>query len=127
MMAEAYDLGKTGEELAVKHLVDKGYRIVERNWHSGHKEIDIIAQKDDALVIVEVKTRKSDDFGEPDIAVGKDKQRMLIRAADAYVRYKNLNVDVRFDIIGIVCTNGKPKIEHIEDAFTPGCTSFTWG
>ena len=127
MMAEAYDLGKTGEELAVKHLVDKGYRIVERNWHSGHKEIDIIAQKDDALVIVEVKTRKSDDFGEPDIAVGKDKQRMLIRAADAYVRYKNLNVDVRFDIISIIINETGQRIEHIEDAFTPGYTSFTWG
>lgn len=127
MMAEAYDLGKTGEELAVKHLVDKGYRIVERNWHFGHKEIDIIAQKDDALVIVEVKTRKSDDFGEPDIAVGKDKQRMLIRAADAYVRYKNLNVDVRFDIISIIINETGQRIEHIEDAFTPGCTSFTWG
>ena len=118
-MAEAYDLGKIGEELAVKHLVDKGYQILDRNWHSGHKEIDIIAQIGDELVVVEVKTRKSDDFGKPDIAVGKDKQRMLIRAADAYVRYKGLDMDVRFDIISIVCTPGKPKIEHIEDAFIP--------
>ena len=118
-MAEAYDLGKIGEELVVKHLVDKGYQILERNWHSGHKEIDIIAQIGDELVVVEVKTRKSDDFGKPDIAVGKDKQRMLIRAADAYVRYKGLDMDVRFDIISIVCTPGKPKIEHIEDAFIP--------
>ena len=72
---------------------------------------------DEELVVVEVKTRKSDEFGEPDIAVGRDKQQMLIRAAEAYMRYKNLDVDIRFDIISIVITEGEPKIEHIEDAF----------
>lgn len=119
-MAEAYDLGKIGEELAVKHLVDKGYQILERNWHSGHKEIDIIAFKDGVLVIVEVKTRKSEAYGEPENAVGDSKQRMLIRAADAYVRYKNLDMDVRFDIISIIVNERGRRIKHIEDAFTPG-------
>ena len=118
-MIEPHELGKIGEDLAINFLMEKGYRILERNWHSGHKEIDIIALYDDVLVIVEVKTRKSDVFGEPDIAVGKDKQRMLIWAADAYVRYKNLNVDVRFDIISIVFSDEEPEIEHIEDAFIP--------
>ena len=118
-MIEPHELGKLGEELAVEYLTKKGYRILERNWHSGHKEIDIIALYDDLLVIVEVKTRKSDEFGDPDIAVGKLKQQMLIRAADAYVRYKNLDVDVRFDIISIVISDGEPEIEHIEDAFIP--------
>ena len=116
-MIEPHELGKLGEDLAANYLIDKGYQILERNWHSGHKEIDIVALDDNYLVIVEVKTRKSDDFGEPDIAVGRDKQRILIWAADAYVRYKKLNVDVRFDIISIVFTDGEPQIEHIEDAF----------
>lgn len=117
-MIEPHELGKIGEDLAVEYLQDKGYQILERNWRSGHKEIDIIAlNDDDVLIIVEVKTRKSDDFGEPDIAVGITKQRMLIWAADAYVRYRNLDVDVRFDIISIVISDAEPEIEHIEDAF----------
>ena len=117
-MIEPHELGKIGEDLAADYLIKKGYHILERNWRSGHKEIDIIALNDDGiLIIVEVKTRKSDDFGNPDIAVGITKQRMLIWAADAYVRYKNLDVDVRFDIISIVISDTEPEIEHIEDAF----------
>ena len=118
-MIEPHELGKLGEELAVNYLINKGYQILERNWHSGHKEIDIIALKDGVLAIVEVKTRKSDDYGEPEIAVGITKQRMLIWAADTYVRYKRLNVDVRFDIISLVFNDEEPEIEHIEDAFIP--------
>lgn len=121
-MIEPHQLGKMGEDLAVDYLTNKGYQILERNWHSGHKEIDIVALIDDVLAIVEVKTRKSDDYGEPDIAVGINKQRLLIWAADAYVRHKNLDVDVRFDIISIVFTDGEPEIEHIEDAFIPSLT-----
>lgn len=114
---DPHELGKLGEDLAANYLIDKGYQILERNWRSGHKEIDIIALYDDILVVVEVKTRNTDDYGEPDIAVGVSKQRMLIWAADAYVRHKNLNVDVRFDIISIVISDQEPEIEHIEDAF----------
>ena len=114
---DPHELGKKGEDLAVDYLVNKGYRILERNWRSGHKEIDIIALIDKVLAIVEVKTRKSSDYGEPDIAVGMMKQRMLAWAADAYVRYKNLEVDIRFDILSIVFTDQGPEIEHIEDAF----------
>lgn len=121
-MIEPHELGRLGEEIATNYLLEKGYRILERNWRSGHKEIDIIALYDTTLVVVEVKTRKSNDYGEPDIAVGRDKQLMLIRAADSYVRYKRLDVDVRFDIVSIVFSDGEPEIEHIEDAFIPsGC------
>ncbi len=111
------DFGKLGEDLAVNYLINKGYQILERNWRSGHKEIDIIALDGDTLVAVEVKTRKSNTYGEPDIAVGAMKQQMLIWAADAYVRYKNLDVEVRFDIVSIVITDTGEHIEHIEDAF----------
>ena len=111
------DFGKLGEDLAVEYLVNKGYQILERNWRSGHKEIDIIALDGNTLVAVEVKTRKSNTYGEPDIAVGLMKQKMLIWAADAYVRNKNLDVEVRFDIISIVITDTDKHIEHIEDAF----------
>ena len=111
------DFGKIGEDLAVELLIKKGYRILDRNWHSGHKEIDIIAMDGDTLVAVEVKTRKTNKYGEPDVAVDATKQRLLTWAADAYVRYHNLNVDVRFDIIAIVMTDTSQTIEHIEDAF----------
>ena len=118
-MIDPHELGKLGEDLAVNYLVDNGYQILERNWRSGHKEIDIIALDGDELVVVEVKCRKSNTFGDPDIAVGADKQRMLVWAADAYVRYKNLDVEVRFDIISIIITDTDKQIEHIEDAFYP--------
>lgn len=116
-MIDPHELGKKGEDLAVELLISKGYKILARNWRSGHKEIDIVALDGDILVAVEVKTRKSNTFGEPDIAVGVMKQRMLIWAADAYIRYHNMDLDVRFDIISIVITDKGQHIEHIEDAF----------
>ena len=125
-MFDPHDLGKIGEDLAVEHLIKEGYQILERNWRSGHKEIDIIALKDDVLAVVEVKTRKTSDYGEPDIAVGAYKQQMLIWAADAYVRYKNLDVDVRFDIISIILSGTDQKIEHIEDAFVVSPQNSRW-
>lgn len=116
-MIEPHDLGKAGEDLAVEYLIGQGYQILERNWRLGHKEIDIIALKDDTLAVVEVKTRKSSNYGDPDIAVGEYKQQMLTWAADAYVRYKDLDVDVRFDIISIIFNGQEKTVEHIEDAF----------
>lgn len=116
-MNENYDLGKKGEDLAVEYLIEQGYQILERNWRSGHKEIDIIAMKNDTLVAVEVKTRKTTTYGDPDIAVGVMKQRLLIWAADAYVRYRNLDLDVRFDVISIIINEQGKHLEHIEDAF----------
>lgn len=118
-MADHNDFGKFGEELAVNYLVGKGYQILERNWHNIHKEIDIIAKDGKFLVIVEVKARQTDEYGNPDIAVTKKKQRMLIAAANAYIFNKSLDVETRFDIISIVFKDGEPIIEHIEDAFLP--------
>ena len=118
-MAAHNDFGKLGEELAVNHLTGKGYEILERNWRNRHKEIDIIAKDGKELVIVEVKTRQTDEYGEPDIAVTKKKQRMLIAAANAYILNKGLDIETRFDIISIIFRDGEPVIEHIEDAFLP--------
>ena len=118
-MAEHNELGKLGEDLAVQYLTDKGYEILERNWHNIHKEIDIIAKDGEELVIVEVKARQTDEYGEPDIAVTKKKQRMLIAAANAYILNKGLDMETRFDIVSIIFKDGEPVIEHIEDAFLP--------
>ena len=118
-MAEHNDFGKLGEELAVNYLIEKGYEILERNWRNIHKEIDIIARDGKDLVVVEVKTRQTDEYGNPDVAVTKQKQWRLISAANAYVFQNRLDINTRFDIISIIFKDGEPVIEHIEDAFLP--------
>ena len=118
-MAEHNDFGKLGEELAVNYLIEKGYEILERNWRNIHKEIDIIARDGKDLVIVEVKTRQSDENGEPDMAVTRQKQTRLISAANAYLFQNSLDINTRFDIISIIMKDNSPVINHIEDAFLP--------
>jgi len=118
-MAEHNDLGKTGEELALAFLRSKDYSIRETNWRFGKDEIDIIAQEKDNLVIVEVKTRSSSYFGEPEIFVNKRKQQFLVRAANSYITRKNVDLETRFDIVSIIISNGKHRVHHIEDAFYP--------
>lgn len=111
--------GKAGEEQAVKLLEQKGYRILHRNWRSGHKELDIVALQDNTLVICEVKTRKNTLYGNPEDAVTDKKIRRIVSAADAYIRHFKLNLRVRFDIITVVTDPQEEKAEHIEDAFYP--------
>lgn len=118
-MAEFHETGKQGEAIALNHLRQNGYTIRETNWQSGHKEIDIIAQKADQLVIVEVKARKTAFFGEPEEFVTKSKQRMLIAAANHYLMKNNLDLEVRFDIISVLFKGDKYRVNHIEDAFYP--------
>jgi putative endonuclease len=116
-MSKHYDLGITGEKLAIGFLVKNDYKIVEKNYRFQKAEIDIIAQKEDTLVCVEVKTRSSNYFGDPQDAVTKKKIKLLVKAMDHYVTTKDLDVEVRFDIIAIIKNNKETKIEHIEDAF----------
>jgi len=116
-MKDHIELGKTGEDLAVAHLESKGYLILERNWRLGKEEIDIIARDGDFVVIVEVKTRTSAAFAEPESAVTKVKQRILVRAANAYVNYHHQYGEVRFDIVTVVIRPEGEIIHHIADAF----------
>ncbi len=118
-MAELHQLGKSGEELAAEYLESKGYRILETNWRKGSLEIDIIAVIGDVLIVVEVKTRSTNFFGEPEEFVTKVKQKTLIRAANLYINENNFDLDTRFDIISILVKGKKFKIHHIEDAFYP--------
>ncbi len=118
-MADIHNIGKRGEALAIEHLVKQGYKILETNWQSNHQEIDIIARKDNVLVIVEVKARSTNYFGEPEAFVTKQKQRMLIKAANHYLSKENLHLEVRFDIISVLFRQDEHKLKHIEDAFYP--------
>ena len=108
--------GSWGEEVAADYLRGKGYVILERNWHSGHRDIDIIAQHDGCIVFVEVKTRRSADFGSPLVAVNYNKRQNLQRAINHYIHYRHLDMPCRFDVVSIVGIPGQsPVIEHIED------------
>ena len=116
-MAEHNELGKLGEEVAVDFLKNNGYSIVETNWTFQKAEIDIIAQLEDTLAIIEVKTRSSLEFGLPQDAVNSKKIKLLTKAVDNYVVENNLDLNVRFDIISIHKSDKSFVIEHITDAF----------
>jgi len=105
--------------MAVNLLLQKGYRILERNWRCGHLEVDIIAENDDFLVMVEVKTRKSTAFGSPEMFVDRQKQWHLIRAAIRYAKFKGVTKEIRFDIISVINSPKIQEIKHIENAFKP--------
>jgi putative endonuclease len=118
-MAEHNELGKSGEDYAYEYLERKGFNILQKNWFHNKDEIDIIAIHENVLVIVEVKTRSTLYFGEPQIFVNKKKQAFLIRAANAYIMKNDIQLETRFDIISVVLSNNRVSIKHIEDAFYP--------
>ncbi len=118
-MAEHNETGFKGEELAEKYLRNAGYEILEKNWHFGRNEIDIIAKEGDFLVIVEVKTRRTNNFGEPEEFVNRAKQRSLIAAANGYIMKKDLDLEVRFDIVSVLYNGSSYTVKQIKDAFYP--------
>jgi putative endonuclease len=118
-MAESHSLGEQGEEIAAGHLKEKGYRILHRNWVSGKKELDIIAETNDCIVFVEVKTRSENFLANPQDTVSREKQRMMLFAAEAYIRRYNINKESRFDIITVISKGQNFSVEHLENAFYP--------
>lgn len=121
-MAKHNELGKWGEAEAVRFLEAKGYAILERDWRFGKRDLDIVALTEDActLVVVEVKTRGTDDMKAPEEAVDVKKMRNLAVAANAYVKEHVVAQEVRFDIISIVGTADKmERIDHLVGAFNP--------
>lgn len=109
--------GKQGEDMAVQYLEEDGYHILERNWCYKHVEVDIIAKFHEFLVIVEVKTRKGNSWGEPYTAVDIRKQRSLIYAAERYLSMHHLDAEVRFDIVSIIIDGNRTAVEHVKEAF----------
>jgi putative endonuclease len=118
-MNEKQQIGAEGESKAVEHLRTLGYEILETNWRFGQEEIDIIAQNKDFLIVVEVKTRSTNYFGEPEAFVNKKKQAHLIKAANAYIEKNNLNLEVRFDIVSVLKKGETYKVNLIQNAFYP--------
>lgn len=119
-MAEHNDLGNQGETLAANFLVEKGYKILHRNWVSGKKELDIVAEDGDMLVIVEVKTRSTETWEHPKEAITNGKIKNIVNAAEAYIFEFDIMMETRFDIVSVIPQrDGSFRIEHIEDAFLP--------
>ncbi len=116
-MAQHNELGKKGEQLAVDFLLSKGYDILERNYRFDKAEVDIIAQQNDVLAIIEVKTRSTADFGNPQDFVKPKQIQRLVKAVDEYVNLNKLNVEVRFDIVAIIKEGKQFNMEHLENAF----------
>jgi putative endonuclease len=115
------ELGQLGEDIAANHLVENGYEILARNWRFGKGELDIIARIGKELVVVEVKTRETDFFGNPAEFLTKAQQRQLIYTADAYwQRHPDAGDELRFDVISVVVQKGKsPMVTHFDSAFYP--------
>ncbi len=111
-------IGQQGENLALNYLENKGYKIIERNYRYGRGEIDIIAEKDQLLIFIEVKTKKFGDFGDPIYWITRKKQRQIGTVAKGYLFERNItDRDCRFDVITLTWEEGAWKIDHIEDAF----------
>lgn len=117
-MADHNDFGKIAEDLAVDFLVKAKYKILVRNFRYLKAEIDIIAEFENQIIIVEVKARHTDIFLEPQEAVNKKKIKLLISAANYFIEEHNINKEVRFDIISVLPNKQKTlEIHHIIDAF----------
>ena len=120
-MPTAFEIGREGERVARQFLEQKGYLILEQNWHWHHYELDLVARQGDELEIVEVKTRGVDFLVDPEEAVDQGKIRRTVAAADAYVRYTDGDLPVRFDLVFVTLTKGHSEVEHIVDAFMAPC------
>ena len=118
-MKEDKELGNKGEEIACEYLKREGYQIIDRNWHNGHLELDIVALNGDELVVVEVKSRNGLSFEFPSDALPAKKIRGIVDATDAYLIEHELKYETRFDLITIIFNMDKFTLEHFKEAFYP--------
>ena len=111
-------IGILGEGVAEKYLQQNGYTILEKNYYYNHGEIDIVAKDGNVLVFVEVKSRKTDQFGKPEESVTPKKQELLRRTAEGYVSSKNVGeMECRFDVVSVIMKNGKTECELLKNCF----------
>ncbi|MBU2921793.1 YraN family protein [Winogradskyella psychrotolerans] len=116
-MAQHNELGQLGEQLATDYLVKKGYEIVVRNYVFQKAEIDIIAKHNNVMICVEVKTRNSDFFGDPQEFVTPSKIKLLVKAMDAFILEHDIELETRFDIVAVLKNKTTEQLTHYEDAF----------
>jgi putative endonuclease len=119
MTTERQALGELGERIAERWLRRKGWRLVGRRFRNGHRDIDLVVECEDTVVFVEVKARRTAEFGHPVEAVDWRKQRELARSAQVWIdRFGRPGQAYRFDVIGVVVEGESVRIRHVENAFT---------
>jgi putative endonuclease len=119
-LSNTTSIGNQGEQLAKEFLVQKGYHILHCNWRYQKAEVDIIAETENFIVFVEVKTRAENRLTEPEQAVDAKKQQLLIYAANGYCEKFSIEKEIRFDVVSVILkANQAPEITHIEEAFYP--------
>jgi len=116
-MANHNELGTAGEEMAQAYLKKNGYSIQHINWQFGKLELDIVAKKDNWLVVVEVKTRSTDTFEHPQEAITNSKIKNIVNATHEYIHTFDWQGETRFDVISVIPRGKTYVVEHIEDAF----------
>jgi putative endonuclease len=116
-MTDKIETGGMGEKLAAEFLMEKGFKVVARNYRWRKSEIDLIVQREDWLIFVEVKTRSSDAWGEPESFVNDLQRRMIYQAAEEYIFATDWQGNIRFDIVSVK-PGVPPEIVHFEDAIS---------
>ena len=118
--AKHLQTGRRGEEAAARYLRQQGFTILHTNWRCHPYELDIVAMDGTVLVFVEVRTRSSRAFGEPEETVDQRKQQKLADAAEAFLDAHPHTGEIRFDIVAILSRGNTTRLRHIRDAFFPG-------
>jgi putative endonuclease len=112
-------LGELGERIAERWLRQRGWRIMNRRFRNGHRDIDLVVERDGTVAFVEVKARKGDDFGGPVAAVNWRKQKELTKSAYVWIDRHGQPLDqYRFDVVGVLVDGERVRIRHVADAFT---------
>jgi putative endonuclease len=112
------EFGLQGERVAEKWLQSRGWKVLQRRYRSGHRDIDLVAQREDLVVFVEVKARMGSDFGDPVEAVNWKKRGELVRSACTWIdRHGRPGEVYRFDIIGVLVAGDRVRVRHVENAF----------
>ena len=113
------ETGKRGEDAALAWLEERGFRLLDRNWRSGHKEIDLVMESEAGIHFVEVKTLTLPAVIRPEEKVDGRKQAALIAAAGSYLAGRHVAKEVQFDVVSVILGDGPPSVEYIPQAFFP--------
>jgi putative endonuclease len=110
--------GLQGERVAERWLMSRGWKVLQRRYRSGHRDIDLIAQRDELVAFVEVKARMGAHFGDPVEAVDWRKRNQLVRSAFTWIdRHGRAGEVYRFDVIGVLVSGERVRVRHVENAF----------
>jgi putative endonuclease len=124
MSAATQAFGELGERIAERWLARRGWRVVHRRYRSGHRDIDLVVERDGVVVFVEVKARSGDRFGGPLEAVNWRKRMELQRSALSWIsRHGRADEYYRFDVVGILMQGRRVRVRHVENAFRIGSVS----